>query len=146
MTSITPTLAANGREKRWWTGHIGKKYGKRVEETDRTKMVLMNAEDFVGMMKKKRPHWTTVMCIEEWDKAKANAKASDIEGEGANAKLWVAKNKQRFIDHKRFIEGVAETGSKAIKDPSAKDVEALKEFAGRAAAHKTDAFFRFSAS
>jgi len=125
--------------------HWKRKYGRRVEETDREKQVLMDAEDFVGMMKKKRPHWTTVQCIEEWDRAKANAKASDIEGEGANAKLWVAKNKQRFIDHTRFIEGVAETGSKAIKDPSAQDVEALKQFAGRAAAHKTDAFFRFSA-
>lgn len=117
-------------------------YGVTTSQTRREKQTLMDADDYMGYILGKRPHWTREEARKDWERVKAEARPEDCEGDGANKLVWISKAKSRFRDHTTFITGAVEEGSKAVKTPKPEDLEALRDFAHKSAASSSDSFFK----
>lgn len=94
-----------------WTS-FSQKFGKRAEVRMRGTEELMDVSDFVYWQKTKGKSEEEAMTL--W---KEHLESDlDREGEGANTKLWIVKNKQRFKDTVHYKDEGMEEGSKPIKD------------------------------
>lgn len=94
-----------------WTS-FSQKFGKRAEVRMRGTEELMDVSDFVYWQRTKGKSEEEAMT--SW---KEHLESDlDREGEGANTKLWIVKNKQRFKDTVHYKDEGMEEGSKPIKD------------------------------
>eukprot|EP00435_Cladocopium_sp_Y103_P068230 s676_g31.t1 len=87
-------------------------HGKRAEVRDRAKEELMDVTDFVS--------WKMGRGLSEQDAMDAWKHLletdAEREGEGAETKVWVEKNKERFKDTVRYKDNQLQEGSRQMKD------------------------------
>ena len=87
-------------------------HGKRAEVRDRSREELMDVTDFVS--------WKMSRGLSEQDAENAwkQLLETDVgrEGEGADTKVWVEKNKERFKDTVRYKDNQLQEGSRQMKD------------------------------
>ena len=93
-------------------GAFMQSHGKRAEVRDRSREELMDVTDFVS--------WKMSRGLSEQDAENAwkQLLETDVEreGEGADTKVWVEKNKERFKDTVRYKDNQLQEGSRQMKD------------------------------
>ena len=65
----------------------------------------------------------------------------DNDGYKGRLQLWIPKGLSRITDKSKFVEAVAEQGSKPLKDPNSEDIKMLKEHVLRQQQSLVDPFF-----
>ena len=116
-------------------------HGQRTEVTDRSKCkpmwegeFLLWAKNVKALPQAEAEHW--------WKEYLNNPRIErDNDGYKGRQRLWIPAGESKLTDKSKFSESVAEQGNKSLKEPSAEDVQMLKDHVLRQQQSIADPFF-----
>lgn len=105
-------------------------FGVRVSYTTRTPEELWDFTDYKDHHSRRGK--TDTWVISAWQ-ALVDDRKVEREGEGTDVKLWLPTKKTRFKEVTQYIDTVEEEGGKQLKDPTADQLGALRNYAKNSA-------------